>query len=232
MNKCLAIITARGGSKRIPRKNIKPFLGQPIIKYSIDAAIESALFTEVMVSTDDQEIADLSIKLGAKVPFFRSKENSDDYAGTAVVIEEVLNEYIKRGRNFTYACCIYPTAPFITAEKLRSGLKLLQDHTADALVPVCRFSYPIQRALKIEGGNLQRMWPEYEQSRSQDLEPAYHDVGQFYWHKVASFLRRNEMSGYRKVPLMTSEMEMHDLDNEEDWKVAEFKYQYINRTFD
>jgi pseudaminic acid cytidylyltransferase len=224
MDKCLAIITARGGSKRIPRKNIKTFLGQPIIKYSIDAAIASGIFDEVMVSTDDQEIANLSIKLGAKVPFMRSKKTSDDLTGTADVIEEVLLEYMKQEISFKYACCIYPTAPFVTADKLQTGLKMLIDEGADALTPVARFSYPIQRALKIEDGELVRMWPEYEQSRSQDLTPAYHDVGQFYWHKVDSFLNRKTKPDYKIIPLLIPEMEMQDLDTEEDWKVAEMKY--------
>jgi len=230
MNGSLAIITARGGSKRIPKKNIKPFLEQPIIQYSIDAAIDSGLFTEIMVSTDCREIADLSIKLGAKVPFFRSEKNSDDYAVTADVIEEVLKEYNKRGQNFTYACCIYPTAPFVTAEKLRIGYKLLRDNSADALVPVARFSYPIQRALTIKDGQLCMIWPEHEKSRSQDLETAYHDVGQFYWYRVTSFLKRNTMDTYKKIPFIVSEMEMHDLDNEEDWEIAELKYRYLKQT--
>ena len=228
MNKILAIIPARGGSKRIPRKNIKPFLGQPIIKYSIDTAIESELFDEIMVSTDDQEIAVLSKQLGARVPFIRSKENSDDYAGTADVIEEVLNEYIKRGFSFKYACCIYPTAPFVTAEKLKEGHRLLIESEADAVTPVVKFSYPIQRAFKIEDGKLVRMWPEYEKTRSQDLEPAYHDVGQFYWHKVESFFRREVKDDYKKIPFIIPEMEMQDMDTEEDWEVAEFKYQYLH----
>jgi pseudaminic acid cytidylyltransferase len=230
MDNCLAIITARGSSKRIPRKNIKPFLGHPIIKYSIDAAIYAGIFDEVMVSTDDREIAELSVKLGAKVPFLRSEKNSDDFAGTADVIEEVLLEYIKRGASFDYACCIYPTAPFVTAEKLQDGLKMLKDADANALTPVARFSYPIQRAFKIEAGVLQYFWPEYIQSRSQDLTPAYHDVGQFYWYKVDSFLNRGAKPDYKAIPMLIPEMEMQDLDTEEDWKVAEMKYRLFHKT--
>lgn len=227
MEKLIAIITARGGSKRIPRKNIKPFLGQPIIKYSIDAAMSSMLFDEVMVSTDDREIADLAIQFGAKVPFMRSEKNSDDFAGTADVIEEVLLEYLQRGTSFNYACCIYPTAPFVTAEKLKKGFRLLVDSGADALTPVCRFSYPIQRAFKIDAGRLQYLWPEYEKERSQDLTPAYHDVGQFYWHEVNSFLNRKAKPDYIIIPMLVPEMEMQDLDTEEDWQVAEMKYRYF-----
>ncbi len=229
MAKCLAIIPARGGSKRIPRKNIKFFLGQPIMKYSIEAAIKSNCFDEIMVSTDDEEIAEFATEFGAKVPFSRSDEAADDYASTADVIEEVFLEYIKRGINFGYACCIYPTAPFVTAEKLQAGLKILIDNGADALIPVVRFSYPIQRALKIEVGKLVRMWPEYEKSRSQDLTPAYHDVGQFYWHKVDSFLNRREKPDYKTIPMLIPEMEMQDLDSEEDWKVAEMKFRLLSQ---
>lgn len=229
MSSCIAIIPARGGSKRIPKKNIKPFLGQPIIKYSIDAALDCQLFDEVMVSTDDQEIAELSRKLGARVPFMRSKENADDYAGTADVIEEVLKDYLKRGYSFNYACCIYPTAPFVTAEKLKEGYNLLIESEADTLTPVAKFSYPIQRAFKIEEGKLARMWPEYEQSRSQDLEPAYHDVGQFYWYNVETFLNREDKKDYKKIPFIIPEMKMHDMDTEEDWEVAEFKYRLLHQ---
>ena len=206
---------------------IKPSLGQPIIKYSIDAAFGSDLFDEIMVSTDDEEIAFLAEKYGAKVPFMRSKEASDDYATTADVIEEVLNEYIKRGYRFKYACCIYPTAPFVTAEKLIRSFQDLKESDADAVTPVAKFSYPIQRAFKVENGELVRMWPEYEKARSQDLTPAYHDVGQFYWHKVESFMRREVKDDYKIIPFMIPEMEMQDMDTEDDWKVAEFKYRYL-----
>ncbi len=230
MADCLAIITARGGSKRIPRKNIRLFLGQPIIKYSIDAAIDAGLFDDVMVSTDDNEIAELAIELGASVPFMRSAKTADDYAGTAEVIDEVLHEYISRNCKFEYICCIYPTAPFVTAEKLTEGFKLLIESRADSLTPVANFSYPIQRALKIENGRLLRMWPEYEQSRSQDLVPTYHDVGQFYWHKVDSFLNQGAMPDYITIPMLIPEMEMQDLDTEEDWKVAEMKYRLFHKT--
>lgn len=230
MGECLAIITARGGSKRIPRKNIKPFLGQPIINYSIDAALDSGLFSEVMVSTDDDEIAALSKKLGARVPFRRSESTSDDYASTADVIEEVLHEYMKRGNHYTYACCIYPTAPFITAEKLKAGFQLLKEKEADTVTPVARFTSPIQRAFKIEDGKLVRMWPEHERKRSQDLIPTYHDVGQFYWHKVNSFLNRVAKPDFKSIPLIIPEMEMQDLDTEEDWKVAEMKYEILQKS--
>ncbi len=230
MNKSIAIIPARGGSKRILRKNIKPFLGQPIIKYSIDAAFESGLFDEIMVSTDDDEIAKLSLEYGANVPFMRSPEKANDYATTADVLEEVLCEYKKRGEEFLYACCIYPTAPFITTEKLKTGFTLLQDKDADSVIPVVRFSYPIQRALKIENKKVKRFWPEYAKTRSQDLEPAYHDVGQFYWFNVKMFLENKALLGENAFPIEVTELEMQDLDTEEDWKVAEIKYYCLYKT--
>jgi len=185
--KCLAIITARGGSKRIPRKNIKEFLGFPIIKYSIDAALGAGCFDEVMISTDDKEIAEIATSFGAKLPFFRSETTSNDYAMTADVIEEVLLEYKSRGSNFEYCCCIYPTAPFVSSQRLLEGYNLLTSTDADAVIPVVRFSYPIQRAIKIEQETLEMMWPENLNARSQDLVPAYHDCGQFYWLKVDNF---------------------------------------------
>ena len=166
----VAIITARGGSKRIPRKNIKPFLGQPIISYSIKSALEAGIFDEVMVSTDDQEIAEVSLKLGAKVPFMRSAENSNDFAGTAEVIIEVINQYKNIARDFDTACCIYPTAPFVTAEKLQRAYEILRKEEADSILPITEFSYPILRSVKITSeGRIAMNWPEYYSSRSQDL---------------------------------------------------------------
>jgi len=225
--KTIAIITARGGSKRIPRKNIKPFLGYPIIKYSIDAALNAECFDEVMVSTDDEEIADTAVRLGAKIPFMRSDATSNDFSMTADVIEEVLNEYGKRNQRFDYACCIYPTAPFISPERLKKGFELLKETGADSVIPVVRFSYPIQRALKVENGRLLMMWPENLNKRSQDLTPAYHDVGQFYWLKVESFLKEKVLFGKYTVPLEVPESEVQDIDNEEDWKIAEMKYRIL-----
>ncbi|MCW3115993.1 MAG: acylneuraminate cytidylyltransferase, partial [Chitinophagaceae bacterium] len=149
-HKKIAVITARGGSKRIPRKNIKLFLGVPIIKYSIDAALQSNCFDEVMVSTDDKEIADIAIALGAKVPFFRSDSISDDYASTADVLKEVIFEYKKMGANFEYLCCIYPTAPLIQINHLRNGLSQLITHNFSSIVPVVKFGYPIWRSVSID----------------------------------------------------------------------------------
>ena len=226
--KILAIIPARGGSKRIPRKNIKNFAGQPIIKYSIDAAKESAIFDEIMVSTDDKEVSEISKSFGAEVPFFRSPENSNDTAGTAPVILEVLEEYKKLGREFDYVCCIYPTAVFVTGERLQKAKQILIDSNADSVVPVMRFGYPIQRALKIKkDGKVEMFWPENYSARSQDLEPAYHDCGQFYFFKVSSFLKQKLLFMKSTISLEVPESEAQDIDNEEDWKLAEIKFNLI-----
>lgn len=225
--KKIAIITARGGSKRIPRKNIKSFLGFPIIKYSIEAALQSGCFDEIMVSTDDKEIAEIAIALGAKVPFFRSAKTADDYSTTADVLEEVILEYKKAGTNFEYLCCIYPTAPFVTAEKLINGMKLLTENNADCVLPVVRFSYPIQRSLKIEEGKAAMIWPENYLARSQDLMPAYHDCGQFYCMNTLSMLEQKKLFAKFTIPMETSELEVQDIDNEEDWKIAEIKYSFL-----
>lgn len=224
MSRSVAIITARGGSKRIPRKNIRDFLGKPIIAYSIAAALESGCFDEVMVSTDDQEIAAIARRFGAKVPFLRSALSANDFAGTEDVLVEVLDEYYRRGDIFEYACCLYPTAPFVTTEKLQSGYELLLQAEADTVLPVVRFSYPIQRALKIEHSRLAMIWPEYLDSRSQDLMPTYHDSGQFYWLKVSQFMESRSLFPVNTVPLEMPESEVQDIDCEEDWKMAEMKY--------
>lgn len=180
MGKRIAIITARGGSKRIPKKNIKDFCGKPIIAYSIEAAISSKLFDEVMVSTDSEEIAEIAKKYGASVPFMRSAETSNDYATTNDVLIEVFNEYKKRGQEFDIAVCIYPTAPFVTADKLKRAIDMVEKDGADAVTPVVQFSFPPQRAFIIRDNALEYQYPENASARSQDLEPIYHDCGQFY----------------------------------------------------
>jgi pseudaminic acid cytidylyltransferase len=230
MKKKIAIIPARGGSKRILRKNIKEFLGVPIIKYSIDAAIKSKIFDEVMVSTDDREIAELAISCGAKVPFMRSPETADDHSTTADVIKEVLDSYKDQGKEFDHSCCIYPTAPFITHAKLKYAYQELVEKEADSVVPVVRFSFPIQRSFKKEDGLLKMNWPEYLNTRSQDLPPAYHDSGQFYFFRIKAFLKTNSLYMENTVPYELPESEVQDIDNEEDWKLAEIKYSYLLNT--
>ena len=227
--KKIAIIPARGGSKRIPRKNIKEFLGKPIIAYSIEAAIKSRLFDEVMISTDDDEIANIGIKYGANIPFMRSKKNSDDFASTADVLIEVLEDFMKLGNEFDYFCCIYPTAPFITAKKLKDSYRLMIDKDVDSIIPVVKFSYPPQRSFVIKNGKLLYREPQYINSRSQELEPIYHDAGQFYWCKVDTFIKYKSLITYKTLPFVVSEMEIQDVDNEEDWKLAEIKYKKLSK---
>lgn len=225
----LAIITARGGSKRIPRKNIKDFLGRPIITYSIDAAIRSGCFDEVMVSTDDNEIASIARKSKAIVPFLRTGGTSDDFSPTADVITEVIAEYSRLDRHFAYACCIYPTAPFITAERLKTGYRLIQNSGADSVVPLVRFDYPVQRALEIKNGRLYMLWPENRDARSQDLKPAYHDAGQFYWINVERFSKNRTLFGDNTLPLEVPASEVQDIDTLEDWSIAELKFRMLNK---
>jgi pseudaminic acid cytidylyltransferase len=225
--KNLAIITARGGSKRIPRKNIRSFLGKPILQYSIDAALSSAIFDEVMVSTDDEEIAEISRRGGALVPFLRSANTSNDIASTADVVKEVLTNYDSLGEKFITFSCIYPTAPFVTAEKLKQAYQALGNENVDAVVPVVRFSFPIQRALIIKEQMLSFREPQFINSRSQDLTPTFHDCGQFYFGKVQSFLQHGKMFPDRTAPLVIPESEAQDIDHEEDWLIAEMKYRLI-----
>ncbi|MCR5595694.1 MAG: pseudaminic acid cytidylyltransferase [Lachnospiraceae bacterium] len=251
MIKTLAMITARGGSKRIPRKNIKDFNGKPIIAYSIEAALNSGVFDTVMVSTDDDEIADIAKKYGAEVPFMRSAKTSDDHATTSDVIEEVLKTYESKGTHFDIAACIYPTAPFITADRLKEAVGMLTDavykgtgdegetvptasgsagpgpEKADTVIPVVRYSYPPQRAYEIRDGILTFRAPEYMDARSQDLSPWYHDAGQFYVFKTDSFLRTKKITAGTILPMVISETEVQDIDTEEDWVLAELKYKLM-----
>lgn len=229
MEKALAIITARGGSKRIPYKNIREFNGYPIIKYSIEAAIRSNCFDEVMVSTDDKKIAEIAASFGAIIPFYRRTDLANDVASTADVIQDVINEYKKQGREFKFVCCIYPTAPFITEEKLSLGLKLLQKTNADTVLPIVKYSYPIQRAFKLVNQKIEMFHPENINKRSQDLVSAYHDAGQFYWLKVSKFLEKKQLFTDNTYPIILSELEVHDIDNEDDWKTAEIKYNILKQ---
>lgn len=222
--KKIAIITARGGSKRIPRKNIKKFCGKPILAYSVEAALQSGLFDTVMVSTDDEEIAQAARQYGAEVPFYRSEKTSGDYATTNDVLLEVLAEYEKRGLEYELACCIYPTAPFVTAKKLKDAVSQLLDSNADTLIPVVAFSYPPQRAMIMKEGRLVFEYPQYLDSRSQDLEPHYHDAGQFYVFRTAPFRRNRKLMVGNILPMVVSEMEVQDIDNQTDWRIAEIKY--------
>lgn len=228
MMNALAIITARGGSKRIPRKNVKLFLGKPIIEYSIKAALQSGIFAEVMVSTDDKEIAEIAKKAGAEVPFFRSPETSNDFATTADVILEVLQMYRERGQEFDAVCCIYPTAPFVTGDAIKTAMETLEREKADTVLPVVRFSFPPQRCVMVKDGYLTAKWPEYMPMRSQDLEPLYHDCGQFYCLNTAQFLQQKTIVMEKCVPYYQNEMNVQDIDTQEDWEMAELKYRRMH----
>lgn len=224
----IAIITARGGSKRIPRKNIKPFLGKPILSYSIEAALKSGLFDTIMVSTDDEEIAQIAKECGAQVPFYRSEGTSNDYAATADVVLEVLDEYANRGIFFETACVIYPTAPFLTAEALKEAMGILLSGNADSVLPVVKFSFPPQRSVVLRDGELVPSDKESMVMRSQDLEPHYHDCGQFYCIRVAAFLKQKAMIMDHTAPYMMDALSVQDIDTEEDWKIAEMKYRLLH----
>lgn len=224
----IAIITARGGSKRIPRKNIREFCGRPILAYSIQAALESGVFDRVMVSTDDAEIVEVARGCGAEVPFLRSARMSGDYATTAQVLAEVLEEYGKLGQTFDLVCGIYPTAPFLQPQTLRKAMELLEESGADAVAPVVRFGFPPQRGLVIRDGEIRMSSPELYLCRSQDLEPVYHDVGQFYCLNAESFARQGCIVMEHTRPFIISELEVQDIDTEEDWRLAELKYRMLH----
>lgn len=222
----LCIIPARGGSKRIPHKNIKPFMGKPIIAYSIEAALKSKLFDEVMVSTDDEEIAVIAKQYGAKVPFMRSAATANDFATTVDVIVEVLNTYKEQDIIFDRACCLYSTAPFVTPNRLIEAYHKING-PIDSVFTVVAYSYPIQRSLKMTGDRVSMNYPQYIKSRSQDLETLYHDAGQFYFFTVDAFEKTKAIWGSNTTSLILSELEVQDLDTETDWKLAEMKYSLL-----
>lgn len=223
----VAIITARGGSKRIPGKNVKEFMGKPMLTYAIEAALSAGIFREVMVSTDDEGIARIAKETGASVPFMRSEVTSGDFATTDDVLMEVLETYEKQGQIFDYMACIYPTAPFVTAKKLQEAMALLIDKDASGVMPVVRFSFPPQRGMAIRDGKLMYCYPENAAKRSQDLEPMYHDSGQFYCYHVARYraCRGDLPDGY--LPIVVPETEVQDIDNPLDWALAEMKYRMM-----
>ncbi|MEN8912614.1 MAG: pseudaminic acid cytidylyltransferase [Polaribacter sp.] len=225
----ICIIPARGGSKRIPRKNIKPFLGKPIIAYSIQAALDSELFDEVMVSTDDAEIAEIAKQYGAKVPFMRSSKNSDDFATTFDVIEEVIQNYKRElNKEFENLCCLYSCAPFVTSKTLSQAYIKLIENNFDTVFPIIAFSFPIQRALGENEGKVRMIQEENLTVRSQDLEERFHDAGQFYWGKTNKLLLNKKLLTSNTGGIKISELEAQDIDTETDWKLAEIKYQLIN----
>jgi pseudaminic acid cytidylyltransferase len=209
----LAIIPARGGSKRIPRKNIRPFLGKPIIGYVIETALQSGLFDEVMVSTDDDEIAAIAEEFGASVPFWRSAETANDTATTTDVIIEVLDQYGQTGKTFDAVCCLYPTAPFISTQVLKQTRQMLTNRQAEVIYPIQKFHFPIQRAFLYDNdtGKIQWADPNSFLKRSQDLPPTYHDAGQFYWFEVSRLLEIRQLPGLIPGGVVIGEMQAHAL---------------------
>ena len=221
----LCIIPARGGSKRIPKKNIKKFLGKPIITYSIKTAIDSKLFDEVMVSTDDVEIAEIAKQHGAKVPFMRSAKNSDDFATTFDVIEEVINYYKNHNMEFNNICCLYSCAPFVTTDTLLIAYNKLIDKEFDTVLPVVPYSSPIKRALRIGQERIYMIFENNLNARSQDLEESFYDAGQFYWCNTNKLMLTKNLFTENTGAIIISELISQDIDNEIDWKLAELKFQ-------
>jgi pseudaminic acid cytidylyltransferase len=225
----IAIIPARGGSKRIPRKNIKEFNGKPVIAYSIEAALNSELFSTVMVSTEDHEIAEIGTRYGAQVPFLRSEKNADDISGSGDVVFEVVKKYETSGQVFDHACCIYATAPLITKGRLIEGYQRLLNSRFDVVFPVGAYSSCIWRSYTLdEKGSLKMNFPEHENKRSQDLSNAYYDAGQFYWFHVNNFLslENKNIFGVSKGAIVLPDYEVQDIDNLSDWQMAELKSLY------
>ncbi len=220
----IAVIPARGGSKRIPRKNILPFAGRPMIAHSITTAADSGCFDRVVVSTDDAEIAKVAAAAGAEVPFVRPPELADDYAGTVEVMQHAVSELAAVGP-VTHVCCIYATAPFLTTDALRKGYEALLSSGLSYAFSVARFASPVQRALRIRpDGALEPIWPENALARSQDLEPAYHDAGQFYWGTAAAWLAAEPIHSARSVPVVLPSHRVQDIDTPEDWVRAEYLF--------
>ncbi|WJV21447.1 MULTISPECIES: pseudaminic acid cytidylyltransferase [Pseudomonas] len=222
----IAIIPARGGSKRIARKNLKPFDGVPMIARSIATALRSGLFDQVLVSTEDPEIAELARACGATVPFMRPAELADDFTGTGPVIVHALQQLQERGEIFDYACCIYATAPLLQLRYLRQGLAALEAHPEKSFAfSVCSFAFPVQRALTLdEQGALTSLYPEFRNTRSQDLPPAYQDAGQFYWGRSEAWLRGDLVFSPLSLPVILPRHLVQDIDTEEDWLRAEYLY--------
>lgn len=221
----IAIIPARGGSKRIPRKNIRQFGGKPVIAWPIEAAIKADLFDRIIVSTDDSEIKEVAVKYGAEAPFIRPPELSDDHAITNDVIKHTIRWLIEHGQKADFICCLYATTPFIQASYIREGHDRLLSSNKDYAFSVCSFPSAIQRALRVtDKGYIEAIWPENTQKRSQDLEETYYDAGQFYWGRTAAFLANKEMHSSSSVPVVLPREFAQDIDTPEDWRQAELLF--------
>ncbi len=223
----VALIPARGGSKRIPRKNIRPFLGKPIIAYSIEAARASCSFDRILVSTDDPEIAAVARSFGAETPFLRPKDLADDHTGTAAVVKHALEWLSSAGTPASLICCIYATAPFVRPEDLAEGWRRLEASAQSYAFSVTSYAFAIQRALKLVQGGVAMFQPEHAETRSQDLEEAYHDAGQFYWGRPDAFLGDVPLFSAAAIPIVLPRHRVQDIDTEEDWRRAEHMYRAL-----
>ncbi len=224
----IAVIPARGGSKRIPRKNIKVFCGKPMIAWSIEAALQSACFDQVIVSTDDAEIAEVARQCGAQVPFVRPATLSGDHTGTIPVIKHAVEWFQAQGKTPEQVCCLYATAPFVSADDLRRGLALLTDTACDYAFSVTSYAFPIQRAIRVTADNRVEMFnPEHFNTRSQDLEDAYHDAGQFYWGRANAWLQEKMIFSPASIPVLLPRHRVQDIDTPEDWTRAEWMFKAL-----
>ncbi|MAU40390.1 MAG: pseudaminic acid cytidylyltransferase [Kordiimonas sp.] len=226
----IAIIPARGGSKRIPGKNIRDFCGQPMIKYSIDAALRTTGIDRVVVSTDDEKIAQVARESGAEVPFMRPVDLSDDYTGTVPVIRHAIEQMQAQGESPEYVCCLYATAPFAQSKYLAEGLALLESQQASYAFSVTSFPFPVQRAVRVNAqGRVEALYPEHRQTRSQELEEAYHDAGQFYWGTAKAFCDEQELFAPHSIPVILPRHFVQDVDTPEDWQRAEVMYEVLRK---
>lgn len=226
----IAVIPARGGSKRIPRKNIRLFCGKPVMAYSIAAAQEADLFDQIVVSTDDEEIASVARASGATTPFLRPREMADDFTGTNAVVRHAIAWFNGQGHDITHACCIYATAPLIQARFIREGYDTIARSDAAFAFSVTSYAFPVQRALRLTtGGRVDALYPEHRTTRSQDLEAAYHDAGQFYWGTASAFLEDLPLFSPRSIGVVLPRFLVQDIDTLEDWEQAEFMYQAVHQ---
>jgi pseudaminic acid cytidylyltransferase len=225
----LAVIPARGGSKRIPRKNIKLFCGKPMIAWSIEAAQQSGCFDQIVVSTDDAEIAEVARQYGAQVPFMRPAQLSDDHTGTTAVMAHAINWLSEQGQQPEQVCCLYATAPFVSADDLRRGLVALTEAGSDYAFSVTSYAFPIQRAIRINAtGRVEMLNPEHFNTRSQDLEEVCHDAGQFYWGQAGAWLAGKMIFSPVSVPVLLPRHRVQDIDTAEDWQMAEYLFRISN----
>jgi len=221
----LCVIPARGGSKRIPRKNVRLFAGRPMLAWSVEAALASGLFDRVMVSTDDDEIAQVAQRSGAEIPFLRPRELADDFTGTQAVTRQAILWHWQQGLDVQWACCLYATAPFVCAEDLCAAYEKLQASQKSFVFSVSSYAFPIQRALRLTAeGEIEAFYPEQRHTRSQDLEPAWHDAGQFYWGRASAFVDEIPLFSHASLPLILPRHQVQDIDTEEDWQRAELMF--------